>query len=76
MAKRRRANLYKLRIMKIKDIFNLEIEGVDSKDYPDFCDAFFSYGEIDGRELTEDELDKLADNYPEELNEMAYQSLI
>ena len=74
MAKRRRANLYKLRIMK--DITNLEVDGVDSKDYPDFCDAFFSYGEKNGVILTEDELDKLADDYPEVLSEMAYESLI
>ncbi len=58
----------------IKDVENLEIEGVDFKDYPDFCDAFFSSGEIDGRELTEIELDQLAENYPETLNEMAHES--
>ena len=55
---------------------NLEIDGVDSRDYPDFCDAFFSYGEVDGREMTDDELEDLGNDYPEYLYEMAYDSLI
>lgn len=54
---------------------NLEVDGVDTKDYPKFCDAFFSSGEIDGRSLTEDELDELGAIYPEALNEMAMESL-
>ena len=60
----------------IKDVENLEVDGVDTKDWPDFCDAFFIGGEIDGRELTEDELIYLSDAYPELLNVMAYESLL
>jgi hypothetical protein len=45
--------------MNIKDVENLTVAGVDPKDYPDFSDAFFDSGEIDGRELTDDELDGL-----------------
>ena len=63
-------------MLNIENITGLEVEDVDSSDYPDFCDAFFSYGEIDGRELTEDELIQLGEDYPEILNEMAYESLI
>ena len=65
-------------MIDIKNTYDLEVEGVDSGDYPDFCDAFFSYGILltgDGRELTEDELIKLGEDYPEVLNEMAYESL-
>lgn len=62
--------------MNISEVINLEIEGVDTKDYPDFCDAFFAYGErLDGTPLTDDELIKLGEDYPEYLNEQAYQSL-
>ena len=60
----------------IKDVENLEVDGVDFKDYPDFCDAFFCGGDIDGVYLTDDELEYLTDAYPELLNEMAYESLI
>ena len=63
-------------MLNIENITGLEVDGVDPKDYPDFCDAFFYCGEIDGRELTDDELDKLGEDYPEILNEMAYESLI
>ena len=65
-------------MIKIDDVINLSVEGVDTKDYPDFCDAFFAQGFLatTGRELTEDELIQLGDDYPEIVNEMAYESLI
>ncbi len=54
----------------------VEVDGVDSKDYPDFCDAFFSYAEHNGRPLEDDELIELTIKYPDILNEMAYESII
>ena len=51
--------------MKLDKVTNLEVEGIDTADYPDFCDAFVTYGEIDGRELTEKELDYINDNCPD-----------
>ena len=63
-------------MINIDNVCSLEVEDVDPTDYPDFCDAFFSYGETNGRELTEDELIKLGEDYPEVLGEMAHESLI
>ena len=63
-------------MIDIKLVDMLEVDGCDYRDYPDFCDAYFSYGEIDGVELTEDELIELAENYPEVVNEMAFESFI
>ena len=40
-------------------IENIDFDGIDTRDYPDFCDAYICYAEKDGRPLTEDELDKL-----------------
>lgn len=56
-------------------VVDVEIDGVDPRDYPDFCDAYFSYAVYadDGSELTEDDLFILGQLYPERLNEMAYQ---
>jgi len=55
---------------------SLEISDVDSTDYPDFCDAYISYAEYEnGIELTEDELEQLGDEYPEIVNELAFDSL-
>jgi hypothetical protein len=40
-------------------IESVEVEGIDPSDYPDFCDAYVSYAEINGREATEEELDEI-----------------
>ena len=41
-------------------IVNLEIDGIDTTDYPDFCDAYASYAEWeDGTPLTEEEQGEL-----------------
>ena len=52
---------------------NIEISGVDKRDYPDFCDAYISSAtwQDNGRELTERELERLTENSPELIIEMA-----
>lgn len=55
---------------------SLEIDGVDPRDYPDFCDAYISYATFeDGTQLTDDEMDELNEKYPEVVWDMAFQSL-
>ena len=39
---------------KIEDI---EFDGIDTNDYPDFCDAFIISATYNGRDLTEEELE-------------------
>lgn len=60
-----------------KKVVDAEIDGVDSTDYPDFCDAYFyvAYYE-DGTELNDSELADLTDEYPDVVNEMAFQLCI
>ena len=41
---------------------DIEIDGIDTNDYPDFCDAFISGGSYGERELTEEELEQLNDD--------------
>ena len=41
---------------KISDV---EVDGIDTADYPDFCDAFIAYAEYDGKEMTDEQLDTL-----------------
>lgn len=44
------------------DYSSFDMEGVDRRDYPDFCDAFISDASfLNGRMLTDDELDQLND---------------
>ena len=39
---------------------NIEVEGVDVADYPDFCDAYVAYAEHDdGTPYTEGELEAI-----------------
>lgn len=40
-------------------IHNLDFDGIDTKDYPDFCDAYISGGYYDGEELTEEQIEFL-----------------
>lgn len=60
-----------------RKVVDVEIDGVDSSDYPDFCDAYFSYAVYaDTLEALDDsDLEALGEAYPEKLNEMAYDSL-
>ena len=59
-----------------RKVIDMEVDGVDSKDYPDFADAHFSYACYeDGTALTDEELDKLAEQNADVLWEKAYDSL-
>ena len=59
-----------------RKVIDMEVDGVDSRDYPDFADAYFSYACYeDGTELTDEELDKLAEQNADVLWEKAYDSL-
>jgi len=40
-------------------INSIEFDDIDHSDCPDFCDAFISYAEINGRPMTDIELDRL-----------------
>jgi hypothetical protein len=41
----------------LKDLTSVEIEGIDTKDHPDYCDAFVANAVWFDRELTDDELE-------------------
>jgi hypothetical protein len=40
-------------------IDNIEVDGIDYADYPDFCDAYIASADYDGREMTDEELELL-----------------
>ena len=63
-------------ILNGKKVVDLEVDGVDSRDFPDFSDAYFSSGYYeDGTPLTEDELDHITILAGDVLWEMAFESL-
>jgi len=57
-----------------RNVVSAEIENVDPKDYPDFCDAYFCYAiwEDTKEELTDEELMQLTMECGDSLNEMAH----
>ena len=38
---------------------NIVVEGIDTKDYPDFCDAYIVSADYDGKPMTDEQLDEL-----------------
>ena len=47
---------------------DLEWAGIDHKDRPDYCDAYVVSGKVNGREMTEEDLEEFfmsADKYDE-----------
>ena len=58
-----------------RNVVDAEIDGVDSRDYPDFCDAYFYYAvwEDTMEELTDKELEQLTNECGDTLNEMAFE---
>lgn len=56
------------------DVRSLQVDGVDTEDYPDFSDAYFSVGEYtDGTPMSDEELDWLNDNHRDLLHQMAHE---
>ena len=46
-------------VMDYKKIDNIEVDEIDTKDYPDFCDAYISSADYDGVPMTDKQLDEL-----------------
>lgn len=62
---------------KGRDIVDIEIDGIDSRDYPDFCDAYFSHANYaDTLEpLTDDELEDFTENNLDLLNALCHERM-
>tara|TARA_B100000927_G_C16453596_1_gene464893 strand:+ start:862 stop:1074 length:213 start_codon:yes stop_codon:yes gene_type:complete len=58
----------KLNNLKVIDV---EIENVDMKDYPDFCDAYISEAKFtNGKSLDDEQLVELQEQNPDEFSEL------
>ena len=70
---------FRIKHIDLSKLSNIEIDGVDFKDYPDFVDSFIVYVEYDGIALNEHQIDILEkyhyDWYCETSQQEAYESL-
>lgn len=58
------------------DLSTMVIDGIDTTDYPDFCDSYISSCEfVDGAELNDDELDQLKEMLEDDWIELVINEL-
>jgi len=63
--------------MKPSTLKHVEICGIEWADYPDFVDAYIVYAEdSEGNALTEDQLNKVAEDHPDFVQEMAQEQIL
>jgi hypothetical protein len=59
-----------------RPVIDASVDGIDMRDYPDFCDAYFDSAFYeDGTALTDDELIELTDTNFDALHEMVYDTI-
>lgn len=56
----------------LSKLTELSFDGIDTNDYPDFCDAFLESAYYIDRELTEEELNYINENETAFINENIY----
>lgn len=54
-----------------KLISNIDFDGIDYKDAPDYCDAYIVSADYDGEQMTEEQIEKLNDD-----RDFVYESLM
>ena len=57
--------------MNHEKISNIQMEGVDIADHPDYCDAFIASADYNGEPMTDKQLDKLNED-----TEFIYESVL
>jgi hypothetical protein len=63
-------------MLKEIDWSSVELDGIDTRDYPDFCDAYLAYAEfLDGTPLSEDELDEAMLQFTDKIWQLAHERI-
>jgi hypothetical protein len=60
------------------EVVNVEIDGIDMKDYPDFCDAYIDSAEFkyNGKKLDDGQLAELMEQNPMALGEACFEECL
>jgi len=48
--------------LDLTKIDNIEFDGIDHNDYPDYCDAYITSADYDGIPMSDEQLDELNEN--------------
>jgi len=63
--------------MNINGLIDVQIDGINMDDYPDFVDAHVSFAiDEEGNILTDEQLDQLAEDHPEWVQEMTHDEIM
>lgn len=62
--------------MELDKITNIKFEGIDHKDYPDYCDAYIVSAELNGVLMTDEQIEELTNEYPQFVYDSLIESLI
>jgi len=52
-------------MINLSEVNDIEFSGIDNSDYPNYSDAFIESAIYKEREMTQEEIDELMDDYPE-----------
>lgn len=64
----------KLNNVKVIDV---EVDGIDMKDHPDYCDAYISEAKFEnGKPLTDEQLEELQEQNYSEFYELLYDNVV
>jgi len=61
--------------INLKLVDNVIVDGIDYKDYPDFCDAYISEADYDGKPMSDEMLDDLNTDYRDFVHKQVYSHL-
>ena len=57
----------------LKKVEVLEIDGINHYDYPDYCDAYISEANYNGKPMSNKMLDEINDNHPDFVYEQTWE---
>ena len=58
-----------------KLVTNVSVDGIDTRDYPDFVDAFIESADYDGKPMSDEMLDAINDDHLDFVSECVYNEL-
>ena len=58
-----------------KLVTNVSVDGVDTRDYPDFSDAFIESADYDGKPMSDEMLDEINSDHLDFVHECVYSLL-